>query len=211
MYRFYVLSSMALLMVGCGRIEDSAEVSQPQSSQVDARDNAAPDVMPPGQLPHGASAEMAATRGHTANGALAVTADTNGIRIHGAIQGLPPEGEFGFHVHERGDCSAPDASSAGEHFNPANRPHGHPDSAARHAGDMFNLKADAKGIAQVDTVTPGVSLHEGRATDVLGKALVIHAKPDDYASQPAGNSGDRIACGVITVQPETVTDASASR
>jgi superoxide dismutase, Cu-Zn family len=124
---------------------------------------------------------------------------------------LPPDSELGFHIHERGDCSAPDGSSAGEHFNPTDQQHGHPDSKARHGGDMVNLKSNAQGIAQVDLVVEGVSLHEGRPTDVLGKALVVHAKPDDYKSQPAGNSGDRIACGVITVQPETVTDASASQ
>lgn len=210
MHRIFVFSSIVFALAGCGRTEDTANVPQPASSQADSGD-VVPDAKPPGQLPHGASAEMAATRGHTANGSLAVSADANGIRIGGAVQGLPPDGEFGFHVHERGDCSAPDASSAGEHFNPANQAHGRPDSEPRHAGDMFNLKANSEGVAQVDLVVNGVSLHDGRPTDVLGKALVIHAKPDDYQSQPAGNSGDRIACGVITVQPEAVTDASVSQ
>lgn len=210
MYRVYLLSGIVLLGAGCGRTEDAAEVPQPPSNQVDSG-AVASDPTPPGQLPHSASAEMAATRGHTANGALAVSADANGIRITGALQGMPPDSEFGFHVHEKGDCSAPDASSAGEHFNPANRQHGHPGSESRHAGDMFNLKSSSQGIAQVDLVVSGLSLHQGRPTDVLGKALVVHAKPDDYKSQPAGNSGDRIACGVITVQPEVVTDASVSQ
>jgi Cu-Zn family superoxide dismutase len=210
MHRLYVISSVALLIVGCGRTDNAADVPQPQSRQVDAG-AVAPDAKPPGQLPHSASAEIAPTRGSTANGALAVSADANGVRISGAVQGLPPDSELGFHIHERGDCSAPDASSAGEHFNPTDQQHGHPDSKARHGGDMVNLKSNAQGIAQVDLVVEGVSLHEGRPTDVLGKALVVHAKPDDYKSQPAGNSGDRIACGVITVQPETVTDASASQ
>jgi Cu-Zn family superoxide dismutase len=210
MHRLYVLPSIVVLLAACGRTEDAAEIPQPPSSQVDSG-VIAPDAEPPGQLPHSASAAMAPTRGHTANGALAVSADPGGIRIGGAVQGLPPDGEFGFHVHERGDCSAPDASSAGEHFNPTNQQHGHPESEMRHAGDMLNLKSNAEGIAQVDLVIDGVSLHDGQPTDVLGKALVIHAKPDDYKSQPSGDSGDRIACGVITVQPETATAPSASQ
>lgn len=210
MRRVSVVPGIALLIVGCGQSENAAEIPQPPSRQADAG-VVATDAKPPGQLPHSASAQMAPTRGATANGALAVSADPDGVRISGAVQGLPSEGEFGFHVHERGDCSAPDASSAGEHFNPANQQHGHPDGDARHGGDMLNIKSNAEGIAQVDLVAKGVSLHDGRPSDVLGKALVIHAKPDDYKSQPAGNSGDRLACGVITVHPETVTDASASQ
>lgn len=207
MHRVLALPVIALLSAGCDRTERSAEVPQPQSDQVQAGAMAS-DAGPPGRLPHGASAQIAPTRGNTASGSLALAAAPNGVRITGAVQGLlPPDGEFGFHIHEKGDCSAPDASSAGEHFNPTNANHGHPESDSHHAGDMVNLKADAEGIAQIDTSVQEVTLHEGRATDVLGKALVIHAKPDDYQSQPAGDSGDRIACGVITVQPETASEA----
>jgi Cu-Zn family superoxide dismutase len=204
MHRLYVFSSIALLIVGCNGAEQSADVPQPPPKQVDPG-AVAPDASPPGQLPQSASAEMAPTRGNTANGALVVAADANGIRITGAIQGLPPNSELAFHVHEKGDCSAPDASSAGAHFNPTNENHGHPNSDPHHAGDMINLKASSEGVAQVDVSVRDLTLHQGRATDALGKALVIHAKPDDYKSQPAGNSGDRIACGVITVSPDAAS------
>lgn len=206
----FLIPGIALVLLGCGRSENAADVPQPSSRQADSGD-VVTDARPPGQLPHSASAKMAPTQGHTATGALAVSADPEGVRITGAIQGLPPDGEFGFHIHERGDCSAPDASSAGEHFNPTSQQHGHPDGQSRHAGDMHNLKSNAEGIAQVELVVKGVSLHDGNPTDVLGKALVVHAQPDDYESQPSGNSGERIACGVITVHPETVTDSSVSR
>jgi Cu-Zn family superoxide dismutase len=101
-------------------------------------------------------------------------------------------------VHEKGDCSAPDASSAGGHFNPTSQPHGNPKAGGpRHLGDMVNLRADAKGTAKVDVAIEGAGLHTGRPNDVVGKAIVVHQKPDDYKSQPSGNSGNRVACGVI--------------
>jgi Cu-Zn family superoxide dismutase len=206
----YLIPGIALVLLGCGRSENAADVPQAPSRQADSGD-VATEAQAPGQLPHSASAQVAPTQGNTASGALAISADADGVRITGAIQGLPPDGEFGFHIHERGDCSAPDASSAGEHFNPTSQQHGHPDSEARHAGDMHNLKSSADGVAQVDLVVKGVRLHDGGPADVLGKAVVIHARPDDYQSQPSGNSGDRIACGVITVHPETVTDSSVSQ
>jgi Cu-Zn family superoxide dismutase len=112
------------------------------------------------------------------------------------VSGLQPNQEHGFHVHEKGDCSAPDATSAGGHFNPDQYPHAHPGQGKRHAGAMHNLKADAKG--QVDTTleVDTVRLTEGKYR-IVGRALIIHAKPDDYVSQPVGNAGGRIACGVI--------------
>jgi superoxide dismutase, Cu-Zn family len=117
------------------------------------------------------------------------------------IQGLRPKSEFGFHVHEKGDCSAPDATSAGEHFNPAAQPHGDPRSTPHHAGDLLNVRSDAQGVAEIDVDVPDLTLHSNSPTDIAGKALVVHAKPDDYSTQPSGNSGDRIACGVISIQP----------
>jgi Cu-Zn family superoxide dismutase len=128
---------------------------------------------------------------------LTLRAEADGVHLSGTLRGLPPNGEFGFHIHEKGDCSAPDASSAGGHFNPTNAQHGNPQGAAHHAGDMLNAKSDARGVAQVDATAAGVTLGGGQPDDVRGKAIVLHEKADDYASQPAGNSGARIACGVI--------------
>ncbi len=148
-------------------------------------------------LARGNSVQLAPTQGHNASGTLTLAAEGDSVRLTGTLQGLPPNGEFGFHIHEKGDCSAPDASSAGAHFNPANMPHGDPQGLAHHAGDMLNAKSDAQGAAMVDAVAGGVSLGSGQPNDVRGKAIVLHEKADDYASQPAGDSGARIACGVI--------------
>ncbi len=146
----------------------------------------------------GAAVQLSPTQGNTASGMLSVTSDGSMVRLTGRLQGLKPDAEFGFHIHEKGDCSAPDASSAGGHFNPTNAQHGNPQGDAHHGGDMLNAKSDAQGVAEVDAQASGVSLRTGQPDDVLGKAVVLHEKPDDYATQPSGGSGGRIACGVIT-------------
>src|SRR5699024_8910439 len=135
---------------------------------------------------------LSPTQGNTANGALKITAAGTGVKISGMVQGLKPDSEFGFHFHEKGDCSAPDATSAGAHFNPTNQDHGNPQTPSHHAGDMLNVKSDAQGVAAIDIENPDVSLQSGQPNDILGKALVLHAQPDDYTTQPSGNSGDRI-------------------
>jgi Cu-Zn family superoxide dismutase len=169
-----------------------------------ATDEAPADAQPPPaaseSMPGPASeaaVQLSPTEGNTASGMLAVTSDGAGVRIRGSLQGLKPDSEFGFHIHENGDCSAPDASSAGGHFNPANAQHGNPSGDAHHAGDMLNAKSNAEGVAEVDAMAEGVTLRTGQANDVVGKAVVLHEKPDDYATQPSGDSGARIACGVI--------------
>ena len=94
------------------------------------------------------------------------------------------------------DCSAPDATSAGGHFNPDTKAHGMPGSGSNHAGDMPNIKSDANGNAVYSTKISGFAVNSG-PTGILGKSVVVHRDPDDYKSQPAGNSGPRIACGLI--------------
>ena len=106
-----------------------------------------------------------------------------------------PKGQRGFHVHEKGDCSAPDGASAGGHFNPSTKPHGPRDVPERHVGDLGNLKADPYGLARVDFVDAQLSL-EG-ASSILQKAVIVHANPDDFKTQPTGNAGGRLACGVV--------------
>jgi Cu-Zn family superoxide dismutase len=143
-----------------------------------------------------ATAQMKPTAGNTASGTVRFEQVGGKVVVTAVITGLKPNSEHGFHVHEKGDCSAPDATSAGGHFNPAGRPHGHHGKAERHAGDMPNLRADASGTARVTWETDLLSVGSGSA-DVIGRSVVIHRDPDDYASQPAGNSGPRLACGVI--------------
>ena len=140
-------------------------------------------------------AQLKPTAGNTAGGTVEFSQHSNQVMVTAKLSGLKPNQEHGFHVHEKGDCSSPDAMSAGGHFNPTGSPHG-PQSGPHHAGDIPNLKADANGSAQATFHLMGLNIGSG-ATDIVGKSVVVHASPDDYASQPAGNSGPRIACGVI--------------
>lgn len=144
-----------------------------------------------------AKVSLASTAGNTVKGDLKLSAADGGVKISGTLEGLKPGAMQAFHVHEKGDCSAPDASSAGPHLNPDAKPHGDMTAAEHHAGDMPNITADESGKATVDVTSPGLEIGTGSAKDVIGKAIVIHADPDDYTSQPAGNAGGRVACGVV--------------
>lgn len=143
----------------------------------------------------GARAAMAPTAGNQASGTVTFAQHGERVRMVARLSGLPA-GPHGFHIHEKGDCSAPDATSAGGHFNPTAKPHGNPAGGEHHAGDVPMLVADASGNAVLDTTLAGVTLGGG-ATGLVGRAVVVHKDADDFVSQPAGNSGARIACGVI--------------
>lgn len=142
-----------------------------------------------------ANATLAPTKGNAVNGKAVFHQMGDHLMVHVRLTGLPPNTEHGFHLHEKGDCSAPDAMSAGGHFNPTGQPHG-PQDAAHHAGDMPNLKADGSGKVDQKFSLHGVSIDGTNA--IVGRGLIVHDKPDDYATQPTGNSGGRIACGVVT-------------
>lgn len=146
-----------------------------------------------------AIANLASASGSLVSGRLTLVPMGDGVHITGEIGGLQANSNHGFHIHEKGDCSAADASSAGGHFNPAAKPHGRTGHGAHHAGDGDNLVADAQGVARVDAHFSGVSLGGGNANDIAGRALIVHANADDYSSQPAGNAGARVACGLIRV------------
>jgi superoxide dismutase, Cu-Zn family len=119
-----------------------------------------------------------------------------GVKVTVEVMGLAPNTEHGFHIHEFGDCSAPDATSAGGHYNPEKHDHGKPGDAKAHVGDMGNIKADASGNAKAEVTLPAATITGKNA--ILGRGVILHDKPDDY-SQPTGNAGGRIACGVIGV------------
>lgn len=111
-----------------------------------------------------------------------------------------PEGQHGLHFHENGKCTAPDFQSAGAHFNPDIKKHGFNNPQGFHSGDLPNLTAGADGKAKVDVVAKNVTLEKGKPNSLLkagGTALVIHEKADDYVTDPSGNSGARIACGIV--------------
>lgn len=137
------------------------------------------------------------TRGNTATGIAHFIEVEGGVRIVATLDNLSP-GKHGFHIHEFGDCSAPDASSAGGHFNPTHQKHGGPDHFERHVGDLGNIVANERSRARYDRVDSVISLNGSNS--IIGKSLVVHAKADDFTTQPTGDSGGRVACGIIVAQ-----------
>jgi Cu-Zn family superoxide dismutase len=142
-----------------------------------------------------AKADLAPTRGNTTAGTVTFRQSGGEMTVHARVTGLKPGQEHGFHIHEKGDCSSGDGMSAGGHFNPDGRRHG-AQHEEHHAGDLPSLKADAAGVADMRFTVKGLAIGSG-AADIVGKGLIVHAMPDDYKTQPTGNSGARIACAVI--------------
>jgi Cu-Zn family superoxide dismutase len=155
---------------------------------------AACQTMPP-ESPR-ATAQLQPTKGNKTFGEATFEQVGNKVRVVVFVEGLKPDQEHGLHIHEAGDCSSGDGMSTKGHFNPFGKPHAHHGSAERHAGDLPSLKANKSGRANVQidldiiTVTPGPA-------SIIGRGLIVHAAPDDYKTQPTGNAGARIACGVI--------------
>lgn len=148
-----------------------------------------------------ATAKLAPTQGNEANGTVTFRMVDGRVHVTGQVAGLKPNSEHGFHIHEKGDCSAPDASSAGGHFNPDQKNHGSVAQDPHHGGDMANIKANAEGIAMIDApVSSNVNIGKGDGSDIVGRGLIVHADPDDYTTQPTGNAGGRLACAVIAAQ-----------
>jgi Cu-Zn family superoxide dismutase len=143
-----------------------------------------------------ASATLRPASGSQVQGKINFAQTGTTVRMTGEVTGLSP-GLHGFHLHEKGDCSAADATSAGAHFNPGAHKHGGPLSAERHAGDFGNLTADASGKAVVNLTVTGIAVAAGQPNSIPGRGLIVHALPDDEKTDPTGNSGGRIACGVI--------------
>lgn len=176
-----IISALTLALSACASPSESEKADAPSADKA-------------------AGAVMAAKSGSNVAGTLNLMTMGKGVHVMGTLTGLAPSSEFGFHVHEKGDCSADDASSAGGHFNPTAQAHGSAESSTHHSGDMDNIKSDASGTARVSFHIENVGLADASATDINGLALVVHAKADDYKTQPSGNSGARIACGVITLK-----------
>lgn len=118
-----------------------------------------------------------------------------GIKVKANLTGLPKKSTLGFHIHEMGACEGPDYKSAGEHFNPTKMQHGGPNHNKKHSGDLGNLVTDANGTAVYEIVIPKAANEEFE--QIIGKSVLVHAKKDDFKTQPSGNSGSRIACGII--------------
>ena len=141
-----------------------------------------------------AKAVLHPTKGNDVTGTVTFTKEADGVHVVADLAGLKP-GEHGFHIHEKGDCSAPDGTSAGGHFNPGKHPHAGPDAIYRHAGDLGNLTADASGKAHYERLDKELKL-DG-PDKIVGRSLIVHERVDDLKTQPTGNAGARVACGVI--------------
>jgi Cu-Zn family superoxide dismutase len=200
----------ALLVVACGGkskpppaepapVEPAPAPAAPAPVEPVAQAPTPPAEPPPPPPPKEAKAELAPTTKPTkskAKGTVTFKEVDGGVEVTATLEGLKAGKEHAWHIHEKGDCSAPDASSAGEHFNPTNVKHGGPDGEERHAGDFGNLQADKQGKATKTMVMKGITIAEG-TTSIVGKGFIVHDKKDDLKTQPSGNAGGRIACGVI--------------
>lgn len=134
--------------------------------------------------------------GSGVEGTIEFTKIPGGVRIVADVKGLAP-GMHGFHIHEKGDCSSPDGKSAGDHFNPGKSPHAGHDSEIRHEGDLGNIKADEKGNAHLELTDTKITFDGPNS--IVGRSVIVHEKEDDLTTQPSGNAGARLACGVIEV------------
>lgn len=146
-----------------------------------------------------ATAKLEPTRGNTAAGTVTFVQWGEVVKVSGSISGLKPGAEHGFHVHEKGDCSSGDGLSAGGHFNPGGKPHGHHGMGEHHTGDLPSLRADTHGVATFSFESRNIAVGSG-INDVVGRGLIVHRDPDDYTTQPTGNAGPRLACAVISRQ-----------
>jgi len=143
-----------------------------------------------------ATAALQNTIGSATTGNVSFVQAGGKVKVTGEVRGLKPNAAHGFHVHEKGDCSSGDGMSTGGHFNPTGAPHGSHGKGTHHAGDLPSLKADAAGIARFSFESSMIAVGSG-VTNVIGKGLIVHRDPDDYTTQPTGNSGPRLACAII--------------
>jgi superoxide dismutase, Cu-Zn family len=185
----FALATILAVTILSGCTGTSSEQSQKQPTSLG---NEAPPVTE-------AVAELQPTEGNSVKGEVHFTQTDSGVEVTARITGLTP-GKHGFHIHENGDCSAPDGSSAGGHFNPTGVDHGAPTAEVHHVGDLGNLDAGEDGVATYDETYDFLSLKEGDQNSILGRGVIVHAQPDDLTSQPTGAAGARVACGVIKAQ-----------
>jgi Cu-Zn family superoxide dismutase len=209
-----VVAASAFLLAGASAIANGTTLQQFSPKPAIGKDGAMGTDPAHGKIAQNAkagAAKSAAAATPTANaelktadgkdvGTVTLTQTRGGVRLRLALKGLPP-GEHAFHVHSVGKCEPPAFTSAGPHFNPENKKHGKLNKEGHHAGDMDNFRVPADGNLTLTVVDKDITLEKGKPNSVFqdsGTALVIHANKDDYMTDPAGNSGDRIACGAIS-------------
>jgi len=168
---------------------------------------AAENVVAPPAIDN-AVAVLHPTAGNEVSGTVHFAREGDGVRVSLRIEHLSP-GKHGFHVHEYGDCSAADGTSAGGHFNPFDAPHAARDAAERHVGDLGNVTADDSGVAETEFVDTRIALQGvalEKAASILGRAVIVHGGEDDLTSQPSGDAGPRVACGVVGIAAAPAMD-----
>ncbi|MDQ3264572.1 MAG: superoxide dismutase family protein [Myxococcota bacterium] len=177
----------AVFSAGCATTPSVTSTQPPASS-------------PAQEAPKRAGTQLESRSGSSVTGTARFAQTEQGVEAQIEVSGAS-EGKRGLHLHEKGDCSAADASSAGPHWNPAGESHGDLHAPSHHAGDLGNITIDAEGKGQVRVTNPSWSIGpvEGKH-DILGRAVVVHGAEDDLQSQPAGNAGPRQACGVIEAE-----------
>lgn len=189
------MKSMRTLAVATAALALAA-CAGPQAGSGSPAAAAAPRGMGDGPT---AVARLEPTRGSATSGVATFQQRGDVMTLHVRLQGLKPGQVHGFHIHDKGDCSSGDGMSTGGHFNPTAKPHAAHDAAEHHAGDLPSLTADAAGRVDAQFRLAGLTIGSG-PTDIVGRGLIVHADPDDFKTQPTGNSGARIACGVIQRQ-----------
>jgi superoxide dismutase, Cu-Zn family len=192
--------ALVTALAACGGDNQAPAEPAPSAATVPASEAQQYSAPPAATNTSQARAELAPTEGSDVRGSLRFSDENGAVRLTGTITGLEPGSERGFHLHEFGDCSAPDAMSAGGHWNPEGHDHGRRSYGEFHAGDMDNVGADETGSLTVDYLLSGLEIGTGSASDIVGKAVIVHKGTDDYVSQPTGDAGPRAACGVIELQ-----------
>ena len=198
-HRTVVVVAAALAVAACGKPKPENAPQPSASAPPPMASSAAPAPPPPPPpapaKPAPVDVKIEARSGSKLAGTAHFEEVDGGVKVTLSLSGLT-KGSRAAHVHETGDCSAPDAKSAGGHFNPDAHPHGMPAAGERHLGDLGNIEIGADGTGSLEIVVAGATLAEGDAHSFLGRAVVVHEKKDD-GGQPTGNAGGRIGCAEI--------------
>jgi superoxide dismutase, Cu-Zn family len=184
---------VAVATLGCGRQSPEEPVAQSTPAPEQART---------------AMARLQFAEGIAGEGTVTFTETPQGVQVAVHLTGVNP-GRHGIHLHENGECELPDFESAGDHFAPEGHPHGGPQSPQHHAGDFGNIEVGDDGVGHLELTSTTLTLDDG-PNSAMGRAVVLHADEDDLTSQPAGNSGARIACGVVEADTRGATAMPAS-